>query len=61
MTEIMANATLVKRLPAKRNDENQKPYSEILIMHYETAMLAVGKQRTTGEYVQYCISSRIKK
>ena len=61
MTEIMAKATLVKRVPAKRNDENQKPFSEILIMHYETAMLAVGKQRTTGEYVQYCISSRIKK
>ena len=61
MTEILANATLVKSMPPKRNNENQKPYSEILIMHQETAVLVVGKQNTTGEYVQYCISARHKK
>ena len=56
LTEIMAEATLVKMMPPKRNDKNQRPYSEMLIMHHKTAMLVVGKQRTTGEYVQYCIS-----
>lgn len=61
MTEIMTNATLVKRLPPKRNNENQKPYSEIIIMQQETAVLVVGKQKSTGEYVQYCISARHKK
>ena len=43
-----------------RDDENQKPYSEMLIMRHKAAMLIVGKQKTTGEYVQYCISSREK-
>ena len=61
MTEILSGATLVKSMPPKRNDENQKPYSEILVMHQKTAMLVVGKQRSTGEYVQYCISAKNKK
>ena len=61
MAEIMANATLVKRMLPKPGDMNQKPYLEILVMNYKTAKLVVGKQRTTGEYVQYCITSMVKK
>ena len=57
MSEIMSSAKLIKTMPPKRDDENQKPYSRILVMRHKKAMLVVGKQRTTGEYVQYCISS----
>ena len=61
LTEILSDATLIKRMPPKRGDENQKPYSQILIMRHKTAMLVVGRQRSTGEYVQYCISVFDKK
>ena len=58
LSEILAEATLVKVMPPKRGDNNQRVYSKILIMRQKTAMLVVGRQRTTGEYVQYCISWR---
>ncbi len=58
LSEILSEAKLVKRMPPKKDDENQKPYSEILIMKYKGAMLVVGKQKTTSEYVQYCISAK---
>ncbi len=61
LTEILLEATLVKRIPPKRDSVNQKPYSEILIMRHKTAMLVVGKQETTGDYVQYCVSAKVKK
>ena len=61
LTDIMSRATLVKRMSPKRNNMNQKPYSEILIMKQKGAILVVGKQETTGEYVQYCISAKEKK
>ena len=60
LTEILAEASLVKTMPPKKGDENQKPYSRIIIMRHKTALLVVGKQKTTGEYIQYCISSWIK-
>ena len=58
LSEILSEAKLVKRMPPKKDNENQKPYSEILIMKYKGAMLVVGKQKTTSEYVQYCISAK---
>ena len=61
MTEILSEARLVSQMPPKKNDRNQKPYSEILIMEQGTATLIVGKQRSSGEYVQYCIRSNKKK
>ena len=61
LTDILSGATLIKRMSPKRDSENQKPYSEILIMRQKGAILVVGKQETTGEYVQYCISAKDKK
>jgi len=58
LSEILADASLVKVMPPKRGDMNQKPYSKMLIMKHKHALLVVGVQRSTGEYVQYCISSR---
>lgn len=61
LTEILSDAALIKKMPPKRNNKNQKPYSEIFIMKQKSALLVVGKQKTTGEYVQYCISAKDKK
>ena len=58
LSEIMACATLEKVMPPKRGDNNQKPFSKILVMRHKSAMLVVGMQRSTGEYVQYCVSKR---
>mgnify|MGYP007069883206 FL=1 len=61
LSEILSNATLIKEMPPKRDDQNQRPYSKILVMKHRDAMLIVGKQRSTGEYVQYCVSAWDKK
>ena len=61
LNDILSNATIYKIMAPKRDSENQKPYSEMLIMRHGSALLVVGKQETTGEYVQYCISARDKK
>ena len=58
LSEILSKARYVKTMPPKKDDENQKPYSEILIMKHQVATLIVGKQKTTNEYVQYCISAK---
>lgn len=61
LSEILSEAELIKAMPPKRGNKNQKPFSEILVMKQKSAMLIVGKQRSTEEYVQYCISCRHKK
>ena len=58
LSEILSKAILMKTMPPKRDDENQKPYSDILIMRHKGATLIVGKQKTTNEDVQYCISAK---
>ena len=58
LTEILSESGLIKVMPPKKNDNGQRPYSEILIMRHKSAMLVVGKQKTTNEYVQYCISAK---
>lgn len=61
LSEILAGAKLVKKMPPKKGDKSQKPYSEILIMKQQGAILVVGKQKTKNDYVQYCISAKKKK
>ena len=61
LTDILSHAVLLKKMSPKKGDKNQKPYPEILIMKHNSAVLVIGKQKTTGEYVQYCISAKDKK
>ena len=61
MSEILSNAEFVKSMPPKKEDKSQKPYSDILIMRHKGALLVVGRQKTTNEYVQYCISAKKEK
>lgn len=55
-TEILENARVVNRKPKKQEDKNQKLFSEIIILLYGAIKLTIGKQKNTGEYIQYCIT-----
>ena len=56
LTDILANAKLVHRKARKQEDNNQKMFSKVLILEKGQTKLTVGLQKTTGEYVQYCIT-----
>ena len=56
LTEILSNAKLIAKRPKKDKDKNQRPYSQILLLKWHNIRLVVGLQRTTGEYIQYCIT-----
>ncbi len=58
LTEILEKATLEKTKPAKSNDKNQKAYDQMLFLCYNGIRLLVGHQKSTGEYVQYCITAK---
>ena len=57
MTEILSNAKVADKWPPKYNDKNQKPYCKMILLRWKTYRLIVGKQKTTGEYVQYYVGS----
>ena len=56
LTEILRNAHRIECKPKKQDDRNQKGFSSITIMRYKNIQLVVGLQKTTREYVQYCIT-----
>ena len=56
LDEIMTSAKVVERKPKKQEDKNQKMFSEIIILKLGNIKLTVGKQKNTGEYIQYCIT-----
>lgn len=57
LTDILANAVLIEEKAPKQKTRNQKPYEKMLIMREGNAKLVIGLQRSTQEYVQYCITS----
>ena len=56
LTEILENAKVVTRKQKKQEDKNQKMFSQIVILMYGPIKLTVGRQKNTGEYIQYCIT-----
>ena len=54
--ELMENAVMSERKPRKQEDKNQKLFSEIIILRLGPRKLTVGKQKNSGEYIQYCIT-----
>ena len=58
LTDILSKAVKESSGPKKQNDKNQKSFSRIIIMRYKKIRLVVGYQKSTGEYVQYSISSQ---
>ena len=55
LTEVLEKAVLKEE--RKPGDKNQKPYSKLLIMLYDSIKLTVGVQKTTQEKVQYCLTA----
>ena len=58
LSEILEKAVVIKRKPAKTNHRNQRPYDMMVILYYCGVRLLVGHQKTTDEYVQYCITAK---
>ena len=58
LTEILKKAVVANIKPAKRNDKNQKAYDYMVFMYHNRIRLLVGHQKSTDEYVQYCITTK---
>ncbi|MCL2417463.1 MAG: hypothetical protein FWD02_05970 [Bacteroidales bacterium] len=62
LTEILEKATVVKRVKPKANSQNQKRFSEVIIMKYHKRAfgrikLTVGVLRGSRQNIQYCITA----
>lgn len=58
LTDILENASVAEKWPVKHNNQNQKPYSKMILLRRKQYRLIVGLQKTTGEYVQYYVGSQ---
>jgi len=62
LTEILEKATVEKRVKPKPNNQNQKRFSEIIVMQYNKRAfgkikLTVGVLRGSRQNIQYCITA----
>jgi len=61
-TEILELAEEVRRTPPKKDNHNQKRFSEIIVLEYEkkefgTIKLTVGVLKGSKQHIQYCITA----
>ena len=61
MSDILNNATLVKSMQPKNNDNNQKIFSKMNLLRWKCYRLLVGEQTSTGELVLYYIGGGPKR
>jgi len=62
LTEILEKATVEKRVAPKPDNQNQKRFSEVIIMQYNKRAfgkikLTVGVLRGSRQKIQYCITA----
>ena len=62
LTEILEKATVEKRVKPKTDNQNQKRFSEIIIMQYNKKTvgkikLTVGVLKGSRQNIQYCITA----
>jgi hypothetical protein len=62
LTEILENAKAEQRVKPKQNNDNQKRFSEIIIMEYDKKdfgkiKLTVGVLKGSKQNIQYCITA----
>lgn len=60
LTEVLRRAVKVGEQFGKRNVRNQKQFVKMIIMEFGNVKLTVGEQRSTQEYVQYCVTVPVK-
>ena len=61
-TEILELAKEIRRTKSKQENENQKRFSEIIVLKYDkegigTIKLTVGILKGSGQHIQYCITA----
>jgi len=57
LSELLEKSKKVAEVPIKPGTQNQKPFLKLLIMQLDDIKITVGVQKTTGDKVQYCITS----
>ena len=58
LTEVLENAIVSHKKPAKTNDKNQKSFDQMVFLYHGRIRLLVGHQKTKNEYVQYCLGEK---
>ena len=56
LTEVLKGAVKVREQPIKRDVDNQKQFDRMVVLKYGDVKLTVGIQRSSQEYVQYCVT-----
>jgi hypothetical protein len=61
-TEILELAEEIRRTPPKKDNDNQKRFSEIIVLEYNkkefgTIKLTVGVLKGSKQHIQYCITA----
>lgn len=56
LTEILEGAVKIGERPAKRGVGNQKQFEKMILMRFDGVKLTVGLQRSSQEYIQYCVT-----
>lgn len=57
LSELLAKSKKVAEVPIKKGTKNQKPFLKMYIMQLDNIKMTVGLQKSTGDKVQYCITS----
>ena len=62
LTEILERTIVIERVQPKPNNQNQKRFSEMIIMKYDkkefgTIKLTIGVLRSSRQKIQYCITA----
>ena len=60
LTDVLTNAIVKNKKPAKTNDKNQKSFDYMVFLYHKGIRLLVGHQMSKDEYVQYCITAKKK-
>ena len=57
LSELLTKSKKVGEVPVKKETKNQKPFLKMYIMQLDNIKMTVGLQKSTGDKVQYCITS----
>lgn len=57
LDELLSKSKKITEVPIKKGTKNQKPFEKMVVMQLDNIKMTVGLQRSTNQYVQYCIST----
>lgn len=56
LTDILSNAIFIESRPPKCRNNNQKKFSKMLFLKWESSRVLVGQRKTSGDFELYYIS-----